>query len=83
MLRRVSFVSYLEDAARNSPKVEEADLEEKSTSCCVVIPQQLRVSYFNTFIKLPQEVFIHRVRDPQLWDLLFISPRIQRQRKSS
>jgi hypothetical protein len=66
MLKKVFYANFLVDAVKNSHRVVEEDSEEKSIFFYVVTLQQLRVSFYNMFIRLPQEVFILRVKVVQL-----------------
>jgi hypothetical protein len=78
MLRRVSCANSLEVSQRSSHRVEEADSEERSISCSVVIPQLLRVSSYSMFTRLLQEVFILLVKVVQLLVLLSMLLKIQK-----
>jgi hypothetical protein len=51
MLKRVFCANYLEDAASNSNRLEEEDLEEKSTFYFAVIHLLPNLNFSNTSIK--------------------------------
>jgi hypothetical protein len=78
MSRRVSCANSLEVSQRSSHRVEEADSEERSISYSVVTPQLPRVSSYNMFTRLLQEVFILLVKVVQLLVLLSMLLKIQK-----
>jgi phenylalanine-4-hydroxylase len=66
MLRRESFASYLEVAARSFLKVAEVDSEGRSIFYSAETRQLLRVSFWYMSIKLRQEASTHQARVVQL-----------------
>lgn len=83
MWRRVFFANYLVGAARSSHRVEEEDLEVRSTSCSAVTQVPPNLSYSNTFIRLHQEVSTPQEKVLLLSVWLCISLKIQKPERSS
>lgn len=66
MSKKEYSANCLEELVKNFPKVEEVDSEEKLTFCYVEILQLPNLNYFNMFIRLLLEVFIHQEKEVQL-----------------